>query len=62
MNSPDPEIKSKFDMSSIKYPNKILADLFLKPAKKNQIFDNDRIPETVFSQRCLLDIYRGNLF
>ena len=33
MNSPDPEIKSKFDMSSIKYPNKILADLFLKPAK-----------------------------
>ena len=33
MNSPDPEIKSKFDMSSIKYPNKILADMFLKPAK-----------------------------
>ena len=33
MNLPDPEIKSKFDMSSIKYPNKILADMFLKPAK-----------------------------
>ena len=33
MNSQVPEIKSKFDMSSIKYPNKILADLFLKPAK-----------------------------
>ncbi len=29
MNSPAPEIKSKFDMSSIKYPNKILADMFV---------------------------------
>ncbi len=33
MNSPAQEIKSKFDMSSIKYPNKILADMFLKPAE-----------------------------
>ena len=29
MNSPDPEIKSKFDMSSIKYPDRIFAALFL---------------------------------
>lgn len=33
MNTQDTKIKSKFDMSSIKYPNKILADMFLKPAK-----------------------------
>lgn len=33
MNSPDPEIKSKFDMSSIKYPDKDFEDMYLKPAK-----------------------------
>ena len=29
MNSPDPEIKSKFDMSSIKYPDRFFAAQFL---------------------------------
>ena len=33
MNSPDPEIKSKFDMSSIKYPDRIFAALFLKQSE-----------------------------
>ena len=29
MNTQDTEIKSKFDMSSIKYPNNNIADIYL---------------------------------
>ena len=65
MNSQVPEIKSKFDMSSIKYPNKILADMFLKPAKirystmtKFQRLCLARDACWIFTEEIYFDVFR----